>query len=170
MLTRSVLSNSLQPHGLWPARLLSPWDFPGKNTGVGWHFLLQGIFPTQGLNSHFLWLLCWRHILYHWAIKEAPSHSTYPSKALSPQDQRLFQPLSLFFLAHFRSPWKAPFHLLHPASSFSSENLGGGVGWWYWWWWCWGGRFNPFWGVAYIHRWSYFSLCTNGIFFLFITL
>ena len=33
-----------------PARLLCPWDFPGKNTGVGCHFLLQGIFPTQGLN------------------------------------------------------------------------------------------------------------------------
>ena len=33
-----------------PARLLCPWDFPGKNTGVGHHFLLQGIFPTQALN------------------------------------------------------------------------------------------------------------------------
>ena len=33
-----------------PARLLRPWNFPGKNTGVGCHFLLQGIFPTQGLN------------------------------------------------------------------------------------------------------------------------
>ena len=32
----------LQPHGLWRARLLCPWDFPGKNTGVGCHFLLQG--------------------------------------------------------------------------------------------------------------------------------
>ena len=32
---------------LWPARLLCPWDFPGKNTGVGCHTLLQGIFPTQ---------------------------------------------------------------------------------------------------------------------------
>ena len=29
--------------------LLCPWDFPGKNTGVGCHFLLQGIFSTQGL-------------------------------------------------------------------------------------------------------------------------
>ena len=29
---------------------LPPWDFPGKNTGVGCHFLLQEIFPTQGLN------------------------------------------------------------------------------------------------------------------------
>ena len=33
--THSVLSNSLQPHGLWPARLLCPWDSPGKITGVG---------------------------------------------------------------------------------------------------------------------------------------
>ena len=31
-------------------RLLHPWDFPGKSTGVGWHFLLQGIFSTQGSN------------------------------------------------------------------------------------------------------------------------
>ena len=46
----SVMSNSLQPHGLYPTRLLHPWDFPGKSTGVGCHFLLQGIFPTQGLN------------------------------------------------------------------------------------------------------------------------
>ena len=35
---------------LQPARLLCPWDLPGKNTGVGCHSLLQGIFPTQGLN------------------------------------------------------------------------------------------------------------------------
>ena len=31
---------SLQPHGLYPTRLLCPWDFPGKKTGVGCHFLL----------------------------------------------------------------------------------------------------------------------------------
>ena len=37
-----------------PTRLLCPCKFPGKNTGVGCHFLLQGIFPTQGLNSHLL--------------------------------------------------------------------------------------------------------------------
>ena len=36
----SVVSDSLRPHGLSPARLLYPWDFPGKNTGVGCHFLL----------------------------------------------------------------------------------------------------------------------------------
>ena len=37
----SVVSDSLQPHGLQPTRLPSPWDSPGKNTGVGCHFLLQ---------------------------------------------------------------------------------------------------------------------------------
>ena len=40
----------LQPHGLQPTRLHCPWDFPGKNTGLSCHFLLQGIFPTQGSN------------------------------------------------------------------------------------------------------------------------
>ena len=43
--SRSVMSNSLRPHGLY-----SPWNSPGQNTGVGSLSLLQGIFPTQGLN------------------------------------------------------------------------------------------------------------------------
>ena len=38
-------SNSLQPHGFQLTKILCPWDSPGKNTGVGCHFLLQGIFP-----------------------------------------------------------------------------------------------------------------------------
>ena len=46
--SRSVVSDSLQPHGRYPTRPCHPWDFPGKNTGVGCRFLLQGIFPTQG--------------------------------------------------------------------------------------------------------------------------
>ena len=41
-----VMSESLQPHGLQPARLLFPWSHPGKNTGMGYHFLLQRIFPN----------------------------------------------------------------------------------------------------------------------------
>ena len=57
----SVMSDSLQPHGLQPSRLLCPWDSPGKNTGVGCHFLLQGIFLTQRLN---MGLLHCRQILY----------------------------------------------------------------------------------------------------------
>ena len=50
------------------SRPLRPWDSPGKNTGVGCHFLLQGIFQTQGSN---LRLLCRRWVLYHWATWEA---------------------------------------------------------------------------------------------------
>ena len=45
-----VMSDSLRPHGLQPTRLPFPWDFPGKDIGVGCHVLRQGIFPTQGLN------------------------------------------------------------------------------------------------------------------------
>ena len=37
----SVVSNSLRPHGLYPARLLCPWNSPGRNTGAGCDFLLQ---------------------------------------------------------------------------------------------------------------------------------
>ena len=46
--SRSVVSNSLRPCGLWPTRLLHPWDCPSKNTGVDCLFLLQGISLTQG--------------------------------------------------------------------------------------------------------------------------
>ena len=53
----SVVSTSLRPRGLY-----SPWNSPGQNTGVGSISLLQGIFPTQGLNSG---LLRCRRILYH---------------------------------------------------------------------------------------------------------
>ena len=53
----SVVSDSLRPYGLWPTRLLRPWTFPGKNPGVGCHFLLQGIFQTQGSNQQLLCLL-----------------------------------------------------------------------------------------------------------------
>ena len=45
--------HSWRPHGLQPTRLLRPWDFPGKSTGVGCHCLLQGIFLTQGSNPGF---------------------------------------------------------------------------------------------------------------------
>ena len=49
------------------SRLLCPWNFPGKNTGVGSHFLLQGIFPLQGL------IPCLLHLL-HWQVDSLPLH------------------------------------------------------------------------------------------------
>ena len=59
-LSCSVVSNSFHPHGLGPTRLLCPWDFPVKNTGMNCHFLLQGIFLTQGLNLNLRRLLHWQ--------------------------------------------------------------------------------------------------------------
>ena len=50
---------SLQPYGLQPSRLLCPWDFPGSNTGVGCHSLLQGNFSTQESNLCLLSLRYW---------------------------------------------------------------------------------------------------------------
>ena len=64
----TVTSDSLRPHGLQPPRLLCPWNSPGKNTGVGCHFLLQvgchfllqGLLPSQGSNQYLLYLLLWQ--------------------------------------------------------------------------------------------------------------
>ena len=52
-----------------PTRLLCPWNYPGKNTGVGNHSLLQGIFPTQRLNPS---LLHCGQILYHLRHQRSP--------------------------------------------------------------------------------------------------
>ena len=83
MLSCSVMSDSATPVTAAHQALLSmgfprqevfyPWDFPGKNTWVGCHFLLQGIFPAQGLNSrllHYKWILyplshLWSHKVLH---------------------------------------------------------------------------------------------------------
>ena len=56
----------MQSHGPLPTWFLCPWDFPDKNTRVGCHFLLQGVFLTQGSNPHLL----------HWATWEAQSLKT----------------------------------------------------------------------------------------------
>ena len=58
---------------LEPTRLLWPWDFLGKTTGVGCHFLLQGIFPTLELNPHLL----------RWQVDSLPlSHLGSPCNAI----------------------------------------------------------------------------------------
>ena len=62
--SRSVVSNSLQPHELY-----SPWNSPGQNTGVGSLSLLQGIFPTQRSNPGFPH---YRQILYQLSHKGSP--------------------------------------------------------------------------------------------------
>ena len=64
----------LRRHGLWLARLLCPWYSPGKNTGLGCNFLLQGIFPIQGSKSG---LSHCRQILYQLSYRTArPYHNS----------------------------------------------------------------------------------------------
>ena len=79
MFITKVLSNltlilfHTKAYGLYPARFLSSWDFPGKNTGMDCHFLLQGIFPTQGSN---LGLPHCKQTLYRLSHQGSPYFST----------------------------------------------------------------------------------------------
>ena len=73
------MSDSAQPHTRQPTRLPCPWDSPGKNTGVGCHFLLQRIFPTQGLNPGLLYC---RQTLYHLSHQGSPSICLATAKSL----------------------------------------------------------------------------------------
>ena len=93
----SVVSNSLWPHGLQPARLLCPWDFSGKSTGVGCHFRLQGIFLPQGSNAYLCVSCIGTQILYHWVTWEA-HEKAYLSKK---QDPRLSGTSAPSFLSKY---------------------------------------------------------------------
>ena len=95
--SRSVVSDSLWPHGLGPARLLCPWNSPGKNTGVCCHALLQGIFPTQGSN---LGLLLCRQILY----RLSHQHS-WRSPLTRPRASQFSSVQSLSHVWLFGTPW-----------------------------------------------------------------
>ena len=99
----SVVSNSLRPHGLY-----SPWNSPGQNTGVG--SLLQGIFPTQGLNpglSHCRWIFYQPSHqgsprILEWVAYPVSSVSSLPalqadSLPLSYQGSPVTTPLNYFF-------------------------------------------------------------------------
>ena len=62
----SVMSNSLRPYGLQPAKLLCPWDSPGKNTRVGCHALLQGDIPDPGIEPMSLMFPALAHRFLTW--------------------------------------------------------------------------------------------------------
>ena len=76
--SHSVVSDSLQPHGLQTARLFCSQDFPGNSPGVDCHFLLQGIFPTQGLS---LGLPHCRQTLYHLSHQGSPSIRVFSNES-----------------------------------------------------------------------------------------
>ena len=104
------MSSSLWSHGLQPTRLLCPWDFPDKNTGVSCQFLLQGIFWTQGLNPR---LLLWHEdslLLSH----QAKNKQTNKNKAKPQISPHLPLLSNLSFIFVERSSRK---HLLKKVSS-----------------------------------------------------
>ena len=124
--------------------LLCPWNSLGKNTGVGSHFLLQGIFSTQGLN---LDLLHCRPILYHlshqgspiyskgslsnlsfqWAIGNVHHNSERPRSLYSPSTPSLkVKVKSLSRLRLFATPWTAA-HQARPSTGFSKQEYWSGV-------------------------------------------
>ena len=80
--SRSVVSDSVCPHRWQPTRLPRPWDSPGKNTGVGFHFLLQGIFLTQSSNPV---LLHCRQILYCLSHQGSPMNCCMNKIDYNPQ-------------------------------------------------------------------------------------
>ena len=93
--SHSVTSNCLQPHDLQLIRLLCPWDSPGKNTGVGSCFLLQGMFSTQGWNLSSLQVMfmysAWQTQLESsrslWRIYICPCSSQEHTQFCCPQTQ-----------------------------------------------------------------------------------
>ena len=100
MHVRAVVSDSSPSHALCPTGLLCAWNFPGKNTGVGCHFLLQGIFLTQGSNPHLLSPL-------HWQVNSLPLAP--PGKlslclsGIFPNKKILSQPI--VFSSNNHMPW-----------------------------------------------------------------
>ena len=94
--SHSVKSDSLWPHGLY-----NPWNSVGQNSGVGSHFLLQGIFPTQGLNTG---LLHCRLILNQLSHKGSPSLTRVTCKR-KPLLEVLLKAEKSFFFAMLCSMW-----------------------------------------------------------------
>ena len=147
----SATSNSLRPRGLQPTRLLCPWASPGKNTGVGCHFLLQGIFLTQGLNPYLLhcrWILQYLSLqrdtqnfssfeCHRLQLAMAPHSSTLawkipwteePGRLQSMRSLRVGHDwatsLSLFTFMHWRRKWQ-PTPVFLPGESQGRGSLVG---------------------------------------------
>ena len=93
--SHSVLSSAFWPHGLEPARLLCPWNSPGKNPGVGSCSLLQVIFPTQGLNpglptaGGFFTIWVTREAQEYWSGQPFPSPGELPTPGIEPESPAL---------------------------------------------------------------------------------
>ena len=109
---RSVESDSLRPHGLWPIRLLCPWDFPGKSAGVDCHLLLQGNPPNPGIEPL-------SPALQADALPSNPPGK--PNFVICPFYIHKFisaNPNLPFYPPHKPSPWQPPGHCPCPCFCF----------------------------------------------------
>ena len=109
-------------HELWHTRLLCPWNFPGKNIGVSCHFLLQGIFLTQGLTLMSYVSSIGRWILYHCATWEAQKYSyDWTVQFSSVQSLIVSDSLRPHESQHARPPCPSPSPGVHSNSRPSSR-------------------------------------------------
>ena len=143
--SRSVMSDCSRPHGLQPTRLLCPWDFPGKSTGVGCHCLLlihflggliclmdlntfytlpthEFVFPNwiSHLNSMYILMTCWRTLNVERLSKNWICLRLSSSVASLICSSFIFYHLSQCYL-HSSSSYPFP---LMPTSSPSSDHAG----------------------------------------------
>ena len=127
------MSESLQSYRLSPTRLLCTWNPPHKNTGVGSHSLLQGIFLTQRSN---LGLPCCKFFTV-WAIREAPDLVKVDGKRSFVVGQRLLYWPQCLLCTQWDSSlpsgqdslWRvsacfSPSPALHPHPSLSCSHMG----------------------------------------------
>ena len=116
--THSVMSNTWLPHRLQSARLLCPQNSPGKNTGAACHFLLQGIFQTQGLN------LCLLSLLHCQVISLAPVPPLRSPFNKFKRTER-FQASSLTKMVRNQKPIRKSKSTIHPINMLKKEKQGG---------------------------------------------
>ena len=114
LVTQSCLT--LRAHGLQPSRLLCPWDSPGKNTGVGSLSLLQGSFPTQGLNPG----------LPHWQADSLPSEPPGRQEGMTRSKQYSDSDVKTIFMGSHRTSLVVQgLRLSLPAQGVKARSLDG---------------------------------------------
>ena len=110
----SVVSDSVRPHRRRPTRLPRPWDSPGKNTGVGCHFLLQCM-KVKG-ESEVAQLCLTLHNLIDCSLPGSSVHGSFQARVL--------QCIAISFQL-FAAPWNLPCQAPLPME-FSGKNIGTG--------------------------------------------
>ena len=108
----SVMSNSVAPLDCKPTSYLCSRNFPGKNTGAGCHFLLQGIFPTQGSNPSLLSLL-------HWQANSLPLSPL--GSPIEPSVRATIKEATAITL--LKEEWILHFLIIFPHRPFITKNL-----------------------------------------------